>query len=254
VTAAGDGSAAALERAFRDERGAVLATLTRQLGGDLARAEDALQDALADAAREWPRRGVPARPGAWLTVAARRRAVDRLRRDRTQSVLADALERNATAATTAPDAAAAAVLDAEDGAGPVDDDRLRLIFTCCHPALDLDARVALTLRSLGGLSVPELARALLTTEAAMARRLVRARAKIGAAGIPYRVPAAADLPERLSGVLHVVHLVFTEGHTATAGDALTRPDLCGEAIRLGRLLAALVPGDAEVAGCSRSCC
>ncbi len=239
------GAAAALERAFRDERAAVLATLTRHLGGDLGAAEDALQDALADAAREWPRSGAPARPGAWLTVAARRRALDRLRREKAQAGRAAALEHLVRLDQEHPDDPGAG--DEDDPDGAVADDRLRLIFTCCHPALDLDARVALTLRSLGGLGTGELARGLLTTEPAMARRLVRARRKIADAGIPYRVPAADQLPERLAGVRHVVHLVFTEGHTATEGDALTRPDLCAEAIRLGRLLVELVPGDAETA-------
>ena len=241
------GAAAALERAFRDERAAVLATLTRHLGGDLALAEDALQDAFVSAAREWPQSGAPERPGAWLTVAARRRALDRLRREQALDRRARALEQLARLEPAGPDASVGS--DAETDAEAVPDDRLRLVFTCCHPALDLDARVALTLRSLGGLSTDDLARAFLTSEPAMARRLVRARRKIADARIPYRVPIEpAELAERLGGVLHVVYLVFTEGHTATAGAALTRPALCAEALRLARLLAALMPDEPETGG------
>ncbi len=231
------GAAAALERAYRDERAAVLATLARHLGGNLDLAEDAVQDAFAEAARDWPRRGVPERPGAWLTVAARRRAIDRIRRERG---LTDRLEALVRFDDDHDDE------DADETA--LHDDRLRLIFTCCHPALSVEGRTALTLRTLGGLQVPELARAFLTSEPAMQQRIVRAKRKIAAAGIPYRIPPDDQLPERLAGVLRVVYLVFNEGHTATAGERLLRTELCDEAVRLARLLAELMPDDAETLG------
>jgi RNA polymerase sigma-70 factor (ECF subfamily) len=237
VTEAG---AAAAEAAFRRERTAVLATLIRVLG-DFQLAEDALQDAFAAAVVAWDRDGVPAKPGAWLTTTARRRALDRLRRDQ---VLADRVgqlqvlaDREATMADTD---------DTPDTSLP--DDRLRLIFTCCHPALAIDARVALTLRMLGGLTTEEIARAFLVAETAMAQRLVRAKRKIAAAGIPYVVPADDELPGRLAGVLSVLYLVFNEGWAASGGDRLVRGELCGEAIRLTRLLHRLMPDDPEVAG------
>jgi RNA polymerase sigma-70 factor (ECF subfamily) len=241
-------STAAAEAAFRQERAAVLATLIRQVG-DFQLAEDAVQDAFAEAIVAWDRDGIPARPGAWITITARRRAIDRLRRDR---VLADRVgrlqvlaERETSAATTAEDAGA----DAEETApSSVADDRLRLIFTCCHPALGMQARIALTLRSLGGLTTGEIARAFLVAEPAMAQRLVRAKRKIAAARIPYRVPPDDELPDRLAGVLTVVYLIFNEGWSASGGDRLVRGELCAEAIRLGRLLVRLMPDDPEVAG------
>ncbi len=234
-------STAAAEAAFRDERAAVLATLIRQLG-DFQLAEDALQDAFAAAIVAWERDGVPERPGAWIMTAARRRAIDRLRRDR---VLADRVERLGQLALleSAGDPADADALPSGLG-----DDRLRLIFTCCHPALAMPARIALTLRSLGGLTTGEIARAFLVEESAMAQRIVRAKRKIATARIPYRIPPDEELPERLAGVLAVVYLVFNEGWSASAGDRLVRGELCTEAIRLGRLLVRLMPDDPEVAG------
>jgi RNA polymerase sigma-70 factor (ECF subfamily) len=232
--------ALAVERAFREQSGRVLATLIRHLGGDFELAQDALQDALAIALTAWPRDGVPESPGAWIAVTARRRAIDRIRRER---ALADRMQALRT------------LMDLERQAEPepehdssVPDDRLRLIFTCCHPALSLEARVALTLRTLGGLTTPEIARAFLVPEATMAQRLVRAKRKISAAGIPYRVPPDEALDERLGGVLAVLYLVFNEGYAARDGDRLVRADLCDEAIRLARLLARLMPDDAEAAG------
>jgi RNA polymerase sigma-70 factor, ECF subfamily len=225
-------STAAVEAAFRRERAAVLATLIRHVG-DFQLAEDALQDAFANAIATWERDGVPPNPGGWITVTARRRAIDRLRRERG---LEDRVER----------------LRAEaEREGDTDDDapdRLRLMFTCCHPALAMEARVALTLRMLGGLGTPEIARAFLVPEPTVAQRIVRAKRKIATARIPYRVPADEDLPDRLAGVLAVVYLIFNEGWAATAGDRLVRGELCAEAIRLGRTLHLLMPDEPEVAG------
>ncbi|MBS1890937.1 MAG: sigma-70 family RNA polymerase sigma factor [Actinobacteria bacterium] len=229
---------AALGAAFREERGAVLAALIRQVG-DFALAEDAVQDAFEAALAAWRRDGVPARPGAWLTTAARRKAIDRLRRARATEGRAERL-----AELMRIDAAAAEEPEMDEPTAIVDD-RLRLIFTCCHPALGLEAREALTLRALGGLSAAEIARAFLVEEAAMRKRLSRARGKIAAAGIPYRVPPDEELPERLRGVLRVIYLIFNEGYVRTGGEELVRADLCVEAIRLATLLSELMPDEAE---------
>jgi RNA polymerase sigma-70 factor, ECF subfamily len=235
--------AAVLDRVYREEWTTVVATVTRQVGGDIGLAEDAAQDAFAAAAAEWPTRGVPERPGAWLTVTAKRRAIDRVRRDQARSARHERL-----AAERQPDDGAEADVDVGHEASGVDDDRLRLIFTCCHPALNLEARLALTLKTVAGLDVTQVARAFLTTEATMYQRLVRAKRKIVAAGIPYRVPPAEQLAERLGGVRHVVYLIFNEGHTTTDGAELVQPEVCAEAIRLARLLVDLVPDDAETLG------
>ena len=241
---AADPVSAAVARAFRDERAIVLATLIRQ-AGDFQLAEDAVQDAFEAAVTAWRRDGVPANPGAWITTAARRRAIDRLRRDRS---VADRAER--LAELTRLEAQDEEELPMDDESSIVDD-RLRLIFTCCHPALDMSARVALTLRTLGGMTTGEIARAFLVTEPTMGKRIVRAKRKIADAHIPYRVPAADDeLPDRLRGVLRVVYLIFNEGYAATEGDQLVRGELCEEAIRLGELLCGLLPDDAEVWGLS----
>ncbi len=218
----------------------MLATLIR-VTGDWALAEDCTQEAFLAAVTRWERDGVPDRPGAWLRTVARNAAVDRLRRRSTESRRLTVLAAGEEAVV--PGAGELVELDDESS---VPDDRLRLLFTCCHPALPLDGRVALTLRTVCGLSVPEIARAFGSSEAAMAKRLVRARQKIAHARIPYRVPAGTELPERLSGVLAVVYLVFTEGYSATAGPSPVRADLCREAIRLARLLTQLLPGEAEV--------
>jgi RNA polymerase sigma-70 factor (ECF subfamily) len=231
--------AACVERAFREERARVVATLIREVG-DFQLAEDAVQDAFAAAVATWPRDGVPDNPRAWITVAARRRAVDRLRRARSTA------DRTARLAELARLDAQEHPAEPERGAVP--DDRLRLIFTCCHPALAPPARVALTLKTLGGLTTGEIARAFLVTETTMAQRLVRAKRKIADAHIPYRVPPDHDLPDRLAGVLAVVYLIFNEGYGASGGDRLVRGELCGEAIRLGRLLVELMPGEAEARG------
>jgi RNA polymerase sigma-70 factor (ECF subfamily) len=223
-------SADSLERAYRDERGAVLATITRRLDGDLALAEDVVQDAFVAAAVEWERRGVPDRPGAWLTTTAWRRALDRLRHQR----VVDA---------HAPEAEDAVTYDEIDfERSSLDDDQLRMLFTCCHPALAPEARMALTLRSVSGLTVGEIARAFISTESAMERRLTRARNKISQGRIPFKVPSDDLLPERLAGVLRVVYLTFNEGHAAT------RPELRAEGVRLARLLVRLMPDAAEAHG------
>jgi RNA polymerase sigma-70 factor (ECF subfamily) len=240
---AADPVSVAIARAFRDERAIVLATLIRQ-AGDFQLAEDAVQDAFEAAVTAWRRDGLPANPGAWITTAARRRAIDRLRRDRS---VADRAER--LAELTRLEAQDEEELPMDDESSIVDD-RLRLIFTCCHPALDMSARVPLTLRTLGGMTTGEIARAFLVAEPTMGKRIVRAKRKIAAAHIPYRVPPDDELPERLRGVLRVVYLIFNEGYAATEGDQLVRGELCEEAIRLGELLCRLMPDDAEVWGLS----
>jgi len=229
-----------VERAFRAEYGRAVAVLARVFG-DIDIAEDAVQDAFAEAARRWPQAGQPPRPAGWIITTARNRAVDRLRREGARA------GKHAQAALLRAQEEPAEANEAE-GKSPVQDDRLRLIFTCCHPALGSAARVALTLRLLGGLTTAEIAHAFLVPEATMAQRLVRAKAKIRDAGIPYRVPAEADLPGRLAGVLAVLYLIFNEGYTASSGDRLARADRCAEAIRLGRLLARLMPDEPEVSG------
>lgn len=235
----------ALERAYREEWTRLLATLAGQVGGDVGLAEDAVAEAFAAAAVAWPQHGVPASPGGWLTTVARRRAIDHLRREQTRTAHQAALDHLEQLMRDDPDPTPA---DHGHDASGVTDDRLRLVFTCCHPALAMEARVALTLRAVGGLQVAEVARALVTTETTMYQRLVRAKRKVKAAGIPYRVPSDDELPERLSGVLRVLYLVFNEGHLASTGDDLVRADLCEEAIRLTRLVAGLLPSQPEPLG------
>ena len=232
-----------VDRLFREEQGRAVATLIR-VTGDFDLAEEAVQDAFISALETWPERGIPANPGAWITTTARNRAIDRLRRRKRLVAKTEALARETELET---DLRAIDPDPAED-AMHIADDRLRLIFTCCHPALALDARVALTLRTLGGLTTPEIARAFLIPEPTLAQRLVRAKRKIRDAGIPYRVPPAELLPERLDGVLRVLYLVFNEGYAASSGNSLIRRELCAEAIRLTRVVAGLLPDEPEARG------
>ncbi len=235
-------SAQVVEQVYRRESGRILAALIGSVR-DFALAEDALQDAVEVALRQWPESGLPRNPAAWLTTIARRKAIDRLRREgalaRKQETLQAlaALEMGATVEMPG---------DGGEDAAPIPDERLKLLFTCCHPALPLEARVALTLRTLGGLSTAEIAAAFLTPLPAMAQRLVRAQRKIRDAGIPYRVPPLPLLAERIEGVLAVHYLIFNEGYASTSGDALIRQDLCAEAIRLARVLVELIASEAEL--------
>ncbi|MGW7534414.1 RNA polymerase sigma factor [Amycolatopsis sp. NPDC054798] len=223
----------AIAQAHREEWARVVAGLTKRFG-DLDIAEEAAAESFATAVERWPSDGVPPNPGAWLTTTAARKAIDRLRRENKRD------DKHKEAQT---------VHDPPEPPGPIDDDRLRLIFTCCHPALAAEARVALTLRMVGGLTVPEIARAFLVAESTMGQRITRAKAKIKAARIPYRVPSAEDLPARVSGVLTVLFLAFNEGYLATGPDTdPVRQDLTAEAIRLTRLIRALLPGDGEATG------
>ena len=228
------GDTAAVERVFREEYGRLIASLVRRFG-DIDIAEEAAGEALVTALEKWPESGVPPNPGGWLTTTAAHRAIDRIRREK----LRDAKHQ-------------AALMSYDDTphepTGPVEDDRLRLIFTCCHPALAPEARVALTLRLLGGLTVPEIAQAFLVPETTMGQRITRAKKKIASAKVPYRVPEAADLPERLGGVLAVLFLVFNEGYLATGDGDPVRAELTGEAIRLTRILRRLLPDEPEVTG------
>jgi RNA polymerase sigma factor (sigma-70 family) len=232
---------AAVETVFRMEFPRVVAALARTVA-DLDLAEELAQEALVDALRQWPRDGVPANPGAWLTAVGKRKAIDRIRRDRRLGEKYAQVRRD----LESEGGHAAQPPDVDDDA--LDDDRLRLMFVACHPVLPLEARVALTLRLVGGLTTGEIARAYVVPEPTVAQRIVRAKRTIATAGVPFEVPDGAERTARLGSVLEVIYLIFNEGYSATAGDDWVRPELCAEALRLGRVLAAIVPGEAEVHG------
>jgi RNA polymerase sigma-70 factor (ECF subfamily) len=232
---------AAAESVFRQESGRIVASLIR-VSGSFDRAEEAMQEAFTAALAAWPAKGVPENPGAWITATAHRKLIDSARRERTRREKQDALLYETETVSPPRDP------DFENADMHFPDDRLRLIFTCCHPALNQEAQVALTLRTLGGLSTPEIAKAFLLPEATLAQRLVRAKRKIQEAHIPYEVPPAARLPERMDSVQAVIYLIFNEGYLTTSGSELVRRDLCAEAIRLGRVLIELLPQDAESLG------
>jgi len=234
------GATAAVEQVFREEYGRLIASLVRRFG-DIDIAQEAAGEALVAALEKWPESGVPPNPGGWLTITAGNRAIDRIRREKQRDAKHQAAFMYSSMSPAHDDTP-------HEHTGPVEDDRLRLLFTCCHPALALQARIALTLRLLGGLTVAEIAQAFLVPETTMAQRITRAKNKIAAAKVPYRVPGAADLPERLDSVLAVLFLVFNEGYLATGDGDPVRAELTGEAIRLTRVLRQLLPEEPEVAG------